>query len=316
MKTRSMLIILALVLALPAAARAEEMPPMPLIMAKPLVTLNSAFKVPYKHPSKALFIAESREIAVLDGVNNRIVIHGLDGAEHSVIGSRVEDSIGRMQHPLGFDRARDGSFYVADSGHAQLMVFDAKGNFQRIIAIPAAKGEKHADPTDVVGDWSKGVIYVVDNDAHRVGAYSLSAKKWNFAGGVGQAKDKFRYPFLAAMGPSGNVHVVDMVNARVKVLGPDLKFVRQIGDWGVKPGQFYRPKGVAVDGQGRVFVTDSYIGVVEVFAENGAFLGALADSKGVLHFNGPVGLAVSADNKTLAVVEMLASKVSLWQLVK
>ena len=75
------------------------------------------------------------------------------------------------------------------------------------------------------------------------------------------------------------------------------------------PGQLFRPKGVAV-WDNRVFVTDSYLGSVQVFDLNGDFLGALTDAAGAaMKFTTPTGIAVDANRKRLYVVELKANQV-------
>ena len=74
-------------------------------------------------------------------------------------------------------------------------------------------------------------------------------------------KTEFRFPFLLDMDQEGNIYVVEAINTRLQVLNTEGKYITTIGGWGVEMGEFYRPKGVAVDTKNRVFVSDSYLGV-------------------------------------------------------
>lgn len=80
-------------------------------------------------------------------------------------------------------------------------------------------------------------------------------------------------------------------------------------------GEFYRPKGVALDKQNRIYVSDSYLGVIQVFDATGSFYAALGDArtKKVKKFKTPAGLFIDRLNR-LYVVEMLANKVSVFSL--
>jgi tripartite motif-containing protein 71 len=92
-------------------------------------------------------------------------------------------------------------------------------------------------------------------------------------------------------------------------------FIAEIGGWGVEKGEFFRPKGVAIDRNNRVYVSDSYMGVIQVFESTGEFYAALGDptTGKVKKFRTPMGLFIDQKNR-LYVVETLANKVSVYQL--
>ena len=114
----------------------------------------------------------------------------------------------------------------------------------------------------------------MDNDHHRFLVYDLATRHLVTAiGRPGEDKLMFRYPFLAALNHQNYLHIVDVINTRVQVISPQGEFVRYIGAWGVEKGHFFRPKGVAIDGTNRVYVSDSYMGVVQVFESWGEFVG-------------------------------------------
>ena len=110
----------------------------------------------------------------------------------------------------------------------------------------------------------------------------------------------------------GNATAAGLVG---QVLNPEGLFVNFIGAWGVEEGEFFRPKGVALDRHNRVYVSDSYLGVIQVFDANGNFYAALGDprTKKVKKFKTPVGLFIDHLNR-LYVVEMRANKVSVFRL--
>jgi sugar lactone lactonase YvrE len=107
---------------------------------------------------------------------------------------------------------------------------------------------------------------------------------------------------------------VEVINTRVKVLDPEGNYITNIGSFGVETGQLYRPKGVAIDPADRVFVSDSYLGVIQVFDREGRFLFVLGDEKGdVKKFKTPTGIFIDKKQR-LYVVEMLADRVQVIQL--
>jgi len=100
----------------------------------------------------------------------------------------------------------------------------------------------------------------------------------------------------------------------VQVYSPTGDVVATIGGWGVDLGLFYRPKGVCVDSDNQIFVSDSYLGVIQVFNRYGNFKGVIGDEKGaVLKWKTPVGIAAD-DRGRLYVVDMTANQVNVYEL--
>ena len=68
----------------------------------------------------------------------------------------------------------------------------------------------------------------------------------------------------------GNIYALGTFNNAVFKFSPDGKFMTRFGDAGDQPGQFRAPSAIAVDGKGRVYVSD-FKGV-QVFDSNGRYL--------------------------------------------
>lgn len=68
----------------------------------------------------------------------------------------------------------------------------------------------------------------------------------------------------------GNVYALGTFNNAVFKFGPDGKFLTRFGDSGDQPGQFRAAQSIAVDGKGRVFVSD-FKGI-QIFDANGRYL--------------------------------------------
>ena len=89
---------------------------------------------------------------------------------------------------------------------------------------------------------------------------------------------------------------------------------RQIGEWGVRPGQLFRPKGVTLGPDSTLYVCDSYTGVIQAFEETGRYRGVLADGEGrPLRLTTPVGMAFDRKG-SLYVVQMEINKVSVFRI--
>jgi DNA-binding beta-propeller fold protein YncE len=66
--------------------------------------------------------------------------------------------------------------------------------------------------------------------------------------------------------------VTDPLNYRIKVFSPEGQLVGQIGKAGDVPGELNKPKGVAIDSDGHLYVCDSLQDTVQMFDNNGALV--------------------------------------------
>jgi len=283
----------------------------------PIIASHHLFDVEadFLHPSDVAIGLEGR-IYVLDGVNNRVVICSPAGKRVASFGVRGKGK-GGLNGPLGMDIDKNGSVYVADSGNRLVQVFSPLGDFRFEFPITVQENGRPPDPVDVVIDESKDRCYVIDNDNHRVLVYNRDGSNLlTLWGGSGDKPGEFQYPFLGTLDSQSTLLVVDVLNTRVQAINAEGRTMAYIGKWGVDRGQFYRPKGVAVDKKDRIYVSDSYLGVVQVFERFKKFLGVVGNhEKQMIKFSTPVGITIG-DDLRLYVVEMQVNKVSVYQIVE
>jgi len=104
-------------------------------------------------------------------------------------------------------------------------------------------------------------------------------------------------PTNLARAPNGDILVVETGNFRVSQFTPDGKFVRRFGEIGQLPGNFARPKGIAVDRDGRVFVGDAAFQNVQIFDRQGRVLMAFGQPPdGAQGLNLPADVSIDYDN--------------------
>jgi sugar lactone lactonase YvrE len=98
------------------------------------------------------------------------------------------------------------------------------------------------------------------------------------------------------------LYVADVELDQVLVYDADtLKPIRKMGTTGHKhelttPGDFSKPAGVAVDGEGNLYVADTYNNRIEIFDADGQFVstfGKAGDGPG--YFSRPKGVAIDSD---------------------
>jgi predicted membrane-bound mannosyltransferase/sugar lactone lactonase YvrE len=132
------------------------------------------------------------------------------------------------------------------------------------------------------------------------------------AGVSGTSSGQFAYPRAVAVDSESRIYVADSGNNRVQVFNSDGTFLRQWGSTckldtgegcqGDGRGQFNEPWGIAADGDGNVYVSDTWNHRIQKFDSQGNFItmwGQFGSTGGELGqpsiFYGPRALAVGQD---------------------
>lgn len=161
---------------------------------------------------------------------------------------------GELNAPRGIDVAPDGSIYIADSGNHRIQRFSRDGT--------------------LLDSWG---VYasILEGEA---GAGSLSS------------------PWDIAVAKDGTIYIADTFNHRIQKLTPDGQFEKMWGIFrqGNDPESMWGPRGIAIDVNGHVLVTDTGNKRVVVFDKDLNFItqfGSAGFEAG--QFDEPVGIAVS-----------------------
>ena len=146
---------------------------------------------------------------------------------------------------------------------------------------------------------SDGTVWVTDADTHVVQQYSAEGELLKTLGKMGDAGEddtRFNKPTDLDFGPDGSIYVTDGYgNNRVVKLDREGKFVKAWGSKGTGPGEFDTPHGVAVDGEGRVYIADRGNSRVQVFDAGGGFLAEWKSEE----IGRPWGVDVTSDGHVL-----------------
>ena len=156
-------------------------------------------------------------------------------------------------------------------------------------------------------NWPMGValdgdgnVYVADYQGHRIQVFNSEGnflRKWESIGSEdGQLK-----PWGLAIDNDDNVYVADWNNTdcsnnQIQFFDSQGNFLRKWGSEGSEDGQFDKPAGVALDGDGNVYVADWNNHRIQVFNSEGNFLrkwGSRGSEDG--QFDRPYGLAIGSD---------------------
>lgn len=200
------------------------------------------------------------------------------------------------QRPSGVAVSPSGDrIYVTQSeGDRAGLVFDASGTKVGTMAPPASTGTDHApvylaiDPLTsevYVSDRLAGAIYIYDRDGAYQRTFTLAQPRpgWQPLGLAFDTKGSLYVTDLS--GPFQKVLVIDRAAAVVRTLGENDKL------------NF--PNGVAVDGAGNVYISDSNNGRLLMYGSDGTVRAQVGRGAGQGNLGLPRGLAVDGSGRVL-----------------
>ncbi|MGD8751095.1 MAG: glycosyltransferase family 39 protein, partial [Anaerolineales bacterium] len=175
----------------------------------------------------------------------------------------------------------------------------------KIIGTNGSEQGQFQNPRNVAiaGD---GSLYVADTNNHRIQHLTTDGEVLHVWGSfadrsTGNAPGgTFYEPWGIAVGPEGNVYVVDTWNHRVQKFSQTGEFINQWGYFGQAEDGYalWGPRDVIVDSEGNVFVTDTGNKRVVIYDRDGNYLSEFGGA-GLLagQFDEPVGLAMDSQGQ-------------------
>jgi DNA-binding beta-propeller fold protein YncE len=166
---------------------------------------------------------------------------------------------GKLIKPVNIDIDRENDLiYVADMGRKQVVCYNLQG---RPLKFYGKKGDFH--PSDV--KVHKNKLFVCDVRGHRIHVLDVRSGKTLYKiGKPGSNKGELFHPTNIAIA-FNRIYVAETNNFRFQVFDLKGKFISTYGRVGDRPGEFSRPKGIAVDRDKRIYVVDSAFENVQVF---------------------------------------------------
>ena len=181
---------------------------------------------------------------------------------------------------------------------------------------------------DIVGN-----VYVTDYSSNRIRKITPAGVVTTFVGsGVNSSLDgtgtsaTFSSPYGVAVDGSDNLYVTEFGGSRIRKVTPTgvvTTLAGSVSGYADGPGataQFYFPRGITVDSQGFVYVSEqtssrirkiSPTGYVSTLAGTGPYTGAPGYADGIgsaAKFDTPIGLAIGKDN-TLLIVDQYNNRI-------
>jgi hypothetical protein len=200
---------------------------------------------------------------------------------------------------------RQGNVYIAEKGNRRVRKVSRGGTITTFAGGGSALGDGGTAtsallrfPIGVAVD-DQGNVYIADADDHKVRKVSggtittfAGTGKYGYSGDGGPATSaRLNGPTGVAVDGQRNVYISDADNYRVRKVSPDGTITTvagsgasgSSGDGGpATSARLNQPEGVAVDGQGNLYIADAYVhrvrkvsrgGTINAFAGGGSALG-------------------------------------------
>lgn len=172
----------------------------------------------------------------------------------------------RLLNPVNIHIEDDGTKYVADPSAGAVFVFNRSDTLQAILGK-----ESGISPIDVavrgphcyVTDFGNNQVVVLDK---------TSGREVTRIGREGDGEGQFKLISDLTFGPDGDLYVTDKLKAKVFHFDSSGNLKRTLGQLGDNIDQLVRPKGIAIDDSGRIWVVDASTEVAKIYDQQGRLL--------------------------------------------
>lgn len=208
---------------------------------------------------------DSKGRVIISAQSNRIV-YVIDKQKKQVLRLSGTQAMS-LRTPVGVAVDDKDNIYVADSGLDMVMRFAPDGTPNG--SFGQTQGLKN--PSYMATDVGRRRLYVVGTQNHQVFVYNLDKLTVEAKiGKYGRKNGELSFPVGVAVNPkNGEIAVSNTETCSVEIFTAKYKWSRRIGDCGNQPGTFTRPKGVAFDSDGNLYVVDNAFNNFQVFDPDG-----------------------------------------------
>lgn len=215
----------------------------------------------FNHPTAVFVHPASGQYYVSDTLNYRVVVLDEKGLVVSSFGTQGQGN-GQFNLPRTIAKDHFGNIWVLDTGNSRIEIFSGLGQF-------ASTWGTFGDPTSntltammnlplgmAVNNIDQALV--ADTGNFRFQVFNAGGVPVTLQGWFGDGPDQFKEPAGVEITPDGMIAVTDGTSGRVEFFNHRFEF---IGQWTAKDDILnanYHPRfrGIAADGQGRLYLTD------------------------------------------------------------
>lgn len=207
-----------------------------------------------------------------------------------------------------------GKIYVSDVSNSSVKVFDEAGDYLHWFPKPLPGmpvDEPFVRPVNLFSADKK--LFVADAGDGSVKIFSTTGRLELKLGGNQKGDERLVYPNDVAVLDSGEYVVTDPHNSRVLIFDKKGRSTSQLEQpKGKRP--WLLPRGVAVDGFGRIHVVDNFAHQINVYDKNKKFLFSYGDksdreTNGIQFAN---GVAVDKELRLIYVTDTGNDRILVW----
>lgn len=200
----------------------------------------------------------------------------------------------RLTNPVNICVQDDGTKYVADPTAGAVFVFDRSNALRAILGK-----ELEISPIDVairgpycyVTDFASNQVVVLDKE---------TGQEVQRIGEEGDGEQQFTLISDLTFGSDGTLYVTDKLKAKIFEFDPSGNLKRTLGRLGKNIDELVRPKGVAIDDRGRIWLVDASTEVAKIYNQAGhllLFFGLPGNAPGMMNL--PAKIVLDYDNVDL-----------------
>jgi DNA-binding beta-propeller fold protein YncE len=224
-------------------------------------------------------------------------LHIFDPTQHKYkMIDRWDKSKDPMIEPLCVAVDAKDNIYVTDAKAGKVFVFDPGGKTRRVFGSIKGGEGFFKRPTGISIDPETQRVYVTDTLRDRVYILDSDGRVIGSFGQHGGGNGEFNLPTEVHV-KAGLVAVVDAMNFRVQLFDREGNFQGVIGTSGGPRGLIYRPKGIALDSEGHIYLVEAEHGIVNVFDREGRLLYNFGNGTGFGQFLLPTGLFIDRNDR-------------------
>lgn len=222
----------------------------------------------------------------------------------------VWDRASKTQHfaaPIGIALGRNGELLVADAELGRVFRLAPDGT-----PLGSFGAGQLTRPTGLARDAARGRVFVADTYAHDIKVFGDDGQLLARWGHRGSGPGELNYPTHLAFS-DGLLIVCDSANARIQGFDSEGIASLSFGERGLYVGNLVRPKGVAADDEGNVYVVESMHDTLLVFDRQGRLLMSIGGTgQEVGRFFLPAGVWVDGRNR-IFIADMFNGRVAVFQ---